>query len=575
MAGSNQIRFPLIPFCIQVTKKFKLNADVTLEDSDSVVRSQHYSNAQSGNKLSLFVACIAFNDQRSSEDTTETKWLIMSSPYVEGPSPQGNKKKKIKIDDGRISANSGSLLAGGTRKSWNASPTSGGTPGGASSAASQDAHPYARGSVIEVWHYSRKDDWWSEPDTSDEEQGEGGSHRTARLCDVIDRANVNNAWRYYVHYRDFNRRMDEWIGTERIVSPPSIGNAKARALKKKKQKASLGQGQGPAPLGSPAAAAVAAAVASGAAFTPSNFAAGESDVAGPRSRRRTSLLQDATSSVADDATPGVTSFSTGAEGTTPVPAGSEPAGTGPKAGPGGGGPGGRRRRQSSRRKADDDATVVTSNAADSDAQTGSAASVPSQNQLQPPQLKNNIKSQQIVLSDAMTTHTVGEHVVATVHAQELDEHEGLDEASLREHEEVTKVKNVNFLELGEFQMETWYVVWYGRSPRSTCFARPHSSHNRLRIEQVLLTAAQGALRFKRIPRGAVRVRVHIKHVLSQEGAAALPKPLRAEPEASARKRDLPLRESLHVRGGRPRREDLLPEPLLHRQAVLGSQDALL
>jgi RNA binding activity-knot of a chromodomain len=360
----------------------------------------------------------------------------MSSPNVEGHSPQGNKKKKIKADDGtgpgggRVSANSGALLA-----------------------ASQDTHPYARGSVIEVWHYTRKDEWWSEPDTSDEEQrDEGGAHRTARLCDIIDRANANNSWRYYVHYRDFNRRMDEWIGPERIVSPPSIGNAKARALKKKKQKAAHGQ----APVGGPAGAAVTPSASS----IPSSAAA-ESDASGPRSRRRTSLLQESASSVADDAALDAASGG-GAVGQTPVPAesdtaavGGTAAGTGPRSGPGGGGgPGGRRRRQSSRRKSDDDATVVTSNAADND---GSATSLPNQNQLQPPQLKNNIKSQQIVLSDAMTTHTVGEHVVATVHAQELDEHEGLDEASLREHEEVTKVKNVNFLELGEFQMETWYV----------------------------------------------------------------------------------------------------------------------
>jgi hypothetical protein len=31
------------------------------------------------------------------------------------------------------------------------------------------------------------------------------------------------------------------------------------------------------------------------------------------------------------------------------------------------------------------------------------------------------------------------NVVATVPAEELDEHEGLDESALREHEEVTKV----------------------------------------------------------------------------------------------------------------------------------------
>ncbi len=37
-----------------------------------------------------------------------------------------------------------------------------------------------------------------------------------------------------------------------------------------------------------------------------------------------------------------------------------------------------------------------------------------------------------------------------------DEHEGLDEASLREHEEVTKVKNVNEIVLGKHVMECWY-----------------------------------------------------------------------------------------------------------------------
>ncbi|EGB02746.1 hypothetical protein AURANDRAFT_34939 [Aureococcus anophagefferens] len=41
-----------------------------------------------------------------------------------------------------------------------------------------------------------------------------------------------------------------------------------------------------------------------------------------------------------------------------------------------------------------------------------------------------------------------------------DEHEGLDEASLREHEEVTKVKNVGVVELGRHAIETWYFSPY-------------------------------------------------------------------------------------------------------------------
>ncbi|GLD98475.1 hypothetical protein PINS_up007172 [Pythium insidiosum] len=39
---------------------------------------------------------------------------------------------------------------------------------------------------------------------------------------------------------------------------------------------------------------------------------------------------------------------------------------------------------------------------------------------------------------------------------EHDEHEGMDAASIREHEEVTKVKNVRFVELGRYRMAAWY-----------------------------------------------------------------------------------------------------------------------
>ncbi|KDO28571.1 hypothetical protein SPRG_06428 [Saprolegnia parasitica CBS 223.65] len=39
---------------------------------------------------------------------------------------------------------------------------------------------------------------------------------------------------------------------------------------------------------------------------------------------------------------------------------------------------------------------------------------------------------------------------------EHDEHEGMDAASIREHEEVTKVKNVRFVEIGKHRMAAWY-----------------------------------------------------------------------------------------------------------------------
>jgi hypothetical protein len=116
------------------------------------------------------------------------------------------------------------------RKTVNYSPTN---------ATTQDLHPYARGAVIEVWYRAKKeeaDDWWSEPES--EEDDDESVEKTVRLCDVIDRAQNENTgkWRYYVHYKDFNRRMDEWISVDRIVSPPSVGNAKARALKKEEER---------------------------------------------------------------------------------------------------------------------------------------------------------------------------------------------------------------------------------------------------------------------------------------------------------------------------------------------------
>mmetsp|Transcript_25484 Transcript_25484/g.60595 ORF Transcript_25484/g.60595 Transcript_25484/m.60595 type:complete len:415 (+) Transcript_25484:150-1394(+) len=37
-----------------------------------------------------------------------------------------------------------------------------------------------------------------------------------------------------------------------------------------------------------------------------------------------------------------------------------------------------------------------------------------------------------------------------------DDHDGLDEASLKEHEEVTKIKNVNKIQMGKFIVQTWY-----------------------------------------------------------------------------------------------------------------------
>jgi hypothetical protein len=434
---------------------------------------------------------------------------MMASSPVDVPYA-GNKKKKLKLVDDASGSGGGRVSTPSlSRKALTASPSAVAVSAAAASQ-DKDSHPFPKGSVIEVLcpSYSKKDDWWSETESSDEEETGRDAMSSARLCDVIDRTFVNNGWRYYVHYRDFNRRMDEWIGMDRIVSPPSVGNAKARALKKKKQ----GHGN------TPAAASTTPSLLSNAVVEPDNSA--------PRSRRRTSLLQEGAPSFShsQEAIEAAKKKAAAATSTTTTDGSTLPSGgsiqyvssTGLNGNSGVGAAteagvigGARRRRQSSRRKADDDGTVVISNVDDDE--QAEAGAIP-QNQQQT-KLRSKIKSQQIVLPDAVTTHTVGEHVVATVHAQELDEHEGLDEASLREHEEVTKVKNVNFLELGEFQMETWYVLACPcdvacRASSPTLTRQPVDS-------QVLLASSEGALWSNWSPRGSIRVRVHFQHVFAQ------------------------------------------------------------
>lgn len=46
--------------------------------------------------------------------------------------------------------------------------------------------------------------------------------------------------------------------------------------------------------------------------------------------------------------------------------------------------------------------------------------------------------------------------ISTVADMDHDEHEGMDEESLLEHEEVTKIKNIKYVKLGKYMMECWY-----------------------------------------------------------------------------------------------------------------------
>jgi histone acetyltransferase MYST1 len=50
----------------------------------------------------------------------------------------------------------------------------------------------------------------------------------------------------------------------------------------------------------------------------------------------------------------------------------------------------------------------------------------------------------------------GEYGPTTIHDNEHDEHEGMDENQLREHEEITKVKNIRNVLFGRHDIECWY-----------------------------------------------------------------------------------------------------------------------
>ena len=52
-----------------------------------------------------------------------------------------------------------------------------------------------------------------------------GSHRLAKIIEkMIKTVDKKISYSYYVHYTDFNRRMDEWVVSERIVLFPSAAN---------------------------------------------------------------------------------------------------------------------------------------------------------------------------------------------------------------------------------------------------------------------------------------------------------------------------------------------------------------
>jgi len=331
-----------------------------------------------------------------------------------------------------------------------------------------DVHPFSRGSVIEVKYVKRKkvhneesrmsldgvnyegtgsvgydatnwddddsiSDWFNSSDDDDDSSNNDNSkdvnpNNNVYLADIIDRLPLNSnpqTFKYYIHYRSFNRRMDEWITMERIVSPPSVGNARVRALKRKedrkererilKESATAGLGRRDGKKNKLLEQEGMAFVDNGASSAVTSAALGGGAGSGPGRKR---LRRAASTTGVDDSV----DFNSGAAqgGITP----SSSMGETPMEEPG----------RLTRRQRSVGVGGGTS--------TATSSTITS------------------VSSGAPVTLAAEEHtavdVVTTIAAQILDEHEGMDAAALKEHEEVTKVKNVGTLELGKYQMDTWY-----------------------------------------------------------------------------------------------------------------------
>lgn len=182
-----------------------------------------------------------------------------------------------------------------------------------------------------------------------------GSNRVAKIIEhgQNGKKDINGTvlWQYYVHYQDFNRRMDEWIPMDRIVS---LAPASAIVHHHHKEPSTL------------------------------------------KSSASSGQLSRASS-----------------EGMLIVDAGSE---------------------DHSSTHGSVDATTASS----SPRVSGPATSSTSSSALSP-----------------RPAVAVG-GLISTVAELDHDEHEGLDEASLLEHEEITKVKNISYVQLGRHVMECWY-----------------------------------------------------------------------------------------------------------------------
>lgn len=174
-----------------------------------------------------------------------------------------------------------------------------------------------------------------------------GSERLVRIVDRHGSVEENNM-KYYVHYEDFNRRMDEWITIDRILKYPTEGNR----LEKEKKKAD----------------------------------------------EITQILNESHSTSSS-----ILEFRD---------------------------PPSRKRQRS-------------------DVNSSEAGNGIGKENLVPP-------SNESFSSKAFSKNEDGTNAITTVSELEHNEHEGMDESALKEHEEITKVKNINNVVFGGHEIECWY-----------------------------------------------------------------------------------------------------------------------
>jgi len=331
-----------------------------------------------------------------------------------------------------------------------------------------DVHPFSRGSVIEVLYVKRKkvhkeaarasldgveeegygggnnyannweddesiSDWFGSDDDDDDDDGDDGkkaknskdkkesNNSNVYLADIIDRlplypqlenTHPSQTFKYYIHYRDFNRRMDEWITQERIVSPPSVGNARVRALKRKKDRRKRDEEE--------------RKERERILNEVHNSGVGSM---GRRDNARNRSLQEELSDLGDE------------HGSAAI-----------------GGVGRKRLRRAA--SSGDDLWDANMNPIATTTSLGDADESGRSTRRQRSVGVGGVVASTSATSSTALSAIAEEHtavdVVTTIAAQTLDEHEGMDAAALKEHEEVTKVKNVGTLELGKYQMDTWY-----------------------------------------------------------------------------------------------------------------------